>query len=212
MSTRPKSIKHPGLTRRQADFAREFVLNGGKRAAAARAAGYSEVGVRVEANRLLRLPAVLDAVRKESEGALHASVALGQAVLAELAEHAESETVRLAAAQALLDRGGLQLVKRSEQVITVTDNRTDAELLAHARRLASSLGMSSAITLDGDALVRTVAPALAAPMETLPLADSQMDPRGADFAPSVSSRWTQQSAANFSDGSENSSFLEVSGK
>lgn len=150
MPSRPPSLRYPGLTKRQGDFAREFVSNGGRRSDAAVAAGYAVATARIEAYRLLQKPAVVDAIRKESERALQGNVALGQHVLANLAEHAVSETVRLAAAQALLDRGGLQLVRRSEQTINVVDQRTDAELVAHAQRLARELD----ITIDGTDLVR----------------------------------------------------------
>ena len=104
----------------------------------------------VEANRLLRNPDVLEAVRKETAAALSADVAVGAFLVKDLAENAVSETVRLQAALALLDRGGMPLVKRTEQTITVNDSRSDAELLAHVQRLAGGMGL----VIDGAALVR----------------------------------------------------------
>ena len=101
------SLRHVGLTKKQADFARAFVANGGKRSDAAITAGYAVPTARIEAHRLLHSPAIVDAIRKEAERALQTSVAVAQAILIDLAEHATSEAVRFQAAQALLDRGGL---------------------------------------------------------------------------------------------------------
>lgn len=119
------------------------------------AAGYSGkgngAGAAVTASRLLDKPHILDALRKETERALRGGVAIGAAVLEDLAKSAKSEAVRFQAAQALLDRGGMQLASVSEQRIIVEDRRSDRELLERVTELQRELGLSMKV-IDAEPL------------------------------------------------------------
>lgn len=120
----------------------------GKKAAIT--AGYGAAGAAVRAHELLRRPRVLAAIRKEAERRLQAGVALGAAVLADLAQNAKAEAVRLKAATALLDYGGLAVVARSEHTLNIVDKRSDAELREQVARLTRELGLG-AVVIDGTA-------------------------------------------------------------
>jgi len=138
------------LTPKQQAFVKAHVRMGGLNATqAAIAAGYSgknkRVGAAVTASRLLDKPHILDALRKETERGLRAGVAIGASVLESLARTAKSESVRLQAAQALLDRGGLQLASLSEHHVVVEDRRTDTELQARVNELYRELGLNAKV-------------------------------------------------------------------
>ena len=138
------------LTPKQQAFVKAHVRLGGLNATqAAIAAGYSGknkgVGAAVTASRLLDKPHILDAIRKETERGLRAGVAIGAAVLESLAKTAKSESVRLQAAQALLDRGGMQLTSVSEHHVVVEDRRSDVELLQRVTELQRELGLTAKV-------------------------------------------------------------------
>jgi phage terminase small subunit len=99
------------------------ILNGMGKTEAALAAGYSPGGARVSQYQLMQRERVQNALREGAEGKLKCGVAIGAAVLIELAEKSKSDDVRLRAAQAILDRGGMQLVRQSEHHHVVTDRR-----------------------------------------------------------------------------------------
>jgi phage terminase small subunit len=116
------------LTPKQSAFVKAYCRLGGMNGTqAAIAAGYSGkgqgAGAAVSSSRLLRLPHILTAIRQETERSLRSGVALGAQVLYELAQGAQSESVRLQAAQALLERGGMHLASLSEHQVVVEDRR-----------------------------------------------------------------------------------------
>jgi len=115
------------------------LLEGRKKKDAAALAGCPVKTAGVAASKLLMRPRVLEALRRGAETKLNAGVAVGAIVLKELAESAKSEEVRFKAALALLDRGGLPLVKQTETRHLLTDTRTDVELIEHVRGLARKL-------------------------------------------------------------------------
>ena len=138
------------LTPKKLAFAKCHVQLGGKNATqAAIMAGYSSkgggAGAAVTASRLLRDPRVLQAIKEESERRLRSGVAMAADTLTELAQNAQSESVRLQAAQALLDRGGMQLATLSQHHVVVEDKRTDDELLARVRQLQGELGLNAKV-------------------------------------------------------------------
>jgi hypothetical protein len=138
------------LTPKQTAFVKSYCRLGGMNATqAAIAAGYSGhgkgAGAAVSASRMLQQPHILNAIREETERTLRAGVALGAQVLDELARGAVSESVRLQAAQALLDRGGMQLANLSEHHVIVEDKRTDAELRCRVEELARELGLAAKV-------------------------------------------------------------------
>jgi phage terminase small subunit len=145
--------KDDQLSPKEKRFAQTYVATGGRNAAqAAIAAGYSDAGggasARTLAYRLLHRPRVLQAIREETERNLRGGVALGSNVLVELAQKATSESVRLQAALALLDRGGMQLANRTEHHHVIEDNRTDAEIRAHIVEMSRSLGLYSLLQAE----------------------------------------------------------------
>ena len=133
------------LTEKQKAFVVNYVSNGANRRKAVISAGYSESGVDVEGHRLLSLPHIQQAIRKEAENHLNAHVGIAAKVLVDLAQNSKSDSVRLQAVQALLDRGGLPFVRQTEHKHTLEDNRTDAELKAHIKQLTDELGLNAKI-------------------------------------------------------------------
>jgi phage terminase small subunit len=128
------------LSAREAAFV-AAISQGLKKGDAAVAAGYAPSSAHVSASRLLNRETVLKAIRENAEKQLSAGVAVGARVLLELAESAKTDDVRLRAATALLDRGGMQLIRQSETRHIVDDRRTDAELLEHVKTLSRQLGV-----------------------------------------------------------------------
>lgn len=156
------------LSAKQRAFVQQYVRLGGKNAkAAAIAAGFGQIGAHVTAYRLLQRQYILDAIREETERRLRAGVSMGADILEDLAKNAQSESVRLQAALALLDRGGMQLTRLAEHRHIIEDRRTDAELLEHVGALARSLGISGRI-IDGQTLRPTKPAAPAALSEIAP--------------------------------------------
>jgi len=82
---------------------------------------------------------VLVAIQRAAEQKLRAGVAVGVTVLVRLALGAKSEDVIYKAACAILDRGGMPLIKTTETHHLFTDNRSEAELIEHVKRLAAEL-------------------------------------------------------------------------
>ena len=133
------------LTEKQKAFVTEFVGNGANRRKAVVAAGYSKKGIDQTAHVLLSLPHIQQAIRKEAEDHLNANVGVAAKVLVDLAQNSKSDSVRLQAAQSLLDRGGLPFVRQTEHKHTLEDNRTDAELKAHIKQLTDELGLNAKV-------------------------------------------------------------------
>ena len=130
------------LTEKQKAFAIAYVNNGGNRSQAAISAGYHSNRANQSGYQALSSPAVQAAIRKEAEDLLNSNVGIGAKVLVELATTSKSDSVRLQAAQSLLDRGGLPFVRQTEHKHTLEDSRTDAELRAHIKLLTAELGLN----------------------------------------------------------------------
>lgn len=126
-----------GLTDQQREFAKQYVLLGGKRngAAAARAAGYSVARADRMAYDLLQNEKVVVKIHEYTRKRIGHLGALGIAVIAELAVGARSETVRYQAAADLADRAGHKL----PQVIEVKENYNGDELDKRIATLLSQL-------------------------------------------------------------------------
>jgi phage terminase small subunit len=140
--------KKDELSPRQRRFVECYLDLGGQNATqAAINAGYSQEreSAKVTACVLLKRPYILEALKVESQRRLRASVVLGASTLVELAEKATNEQVRLKAAEALLDRGGMQLASLSQHNITITDTRSDAEIRERIAELSRSLGLAAKI-------------------------------------------------------------------
>lgn len=112
---------------------------------AARMAGYggdSATGVRTTAYRLAHDAKVVEAIREHADKTIRSSVALGASVLVEIARDTMHKD-RFKAANALLDRGGLLLVQKSEVHHTHTDGTTK-EMIAEIVALAEKMGIDPA--------------------------------------------------------------------
>ena len=136
------------LTPKQKRFVAEYIANASNGSEAARRAGYAEDSAGKTAHKLLKLPHVVAAIKEAAERMLNANVIIGAQTIVDLAQNAESESVRLQAGQSLLDRGGLPFIRQSENRIVVEDRRTDAELLASAKAIAKELGLDAKL-VDG---------------------------------------------------------------
>ena len=133
------------LTEQQTEFVVQYLNSGADRRKAALAAGYSKKGLDQCAYRLLRNPKIQAAIRDEAENHLNTHVALASATLVDLCKNAKSGAVRLQAAQALLDRGGLPLIRQSEHRHVIEDTRTDKELQDHVKQLMGELGLDAKV-------------------------------------------------------------------
>ena len=133
------------LTEKQRLFAIAYVRTGGNRAQSAKEAGYEGVRADQSAYQALSSPAVQAAIRKEAENLLSANVGIGAKVMVDLAISSKSDSVRLQAAQSLLDRGGLPFIRQTEHKHTLEDHRTDAELKAHIKQLTDELGLNAKV-------------------------------------------------------------------
>ena len=127
------------LTQQQADFAVNFVANGGNGAEAARDAGYAEAHARVSAYRLVRLPHVQDAIRAEQRRQLNGDMATkALSVLKGILEDDEAPYgARVDAAKTILDRAGIIAPKsrgEGEGDSKEIDEMTMAELEAKIQR------------------------------------------------------------------------------
>ena len=135
MAGEPKDDQ--GLTERQRAFVSAYAINPqtcGKVEQSAIEAGYSQGGARTRGGELLKMLHIQAAIRKECERVLASSAPLAISVLMELAESACSESVRLQAANSLLDRAGY----KHPELIEISDNRTIEDV---DRELASLLGL-----------------------------------------------------------------------
>jgi phage terminase small subunit len=146
-------MRRDKLTSKQAAFVQAYLALGGRNGRqAAINAGYSahgpksgKLGAAVVASRMLRDPKILAELKRETESRLRAGVVLAGTVLEELARDAQSESVRLSAAQALLDRGGLMLTRMTEHTVTLRDERSDTELWARIGQLQRELGSNAKV-------------------------------------------------------------------
>lgn len=112
--TAPSEVERlfPNLTAKQEAFVLAYVANGGKRSAAAKAAGYAAASAHVEANRLLQKPDIIQAVVRTTTQQLGAYAPEALQNITKLALRAKSEHVKLAASQDVLDRIGMAAPKR----------------------------------------------------------------------------------------------------
>jgi len=109
------------LTEKQDAFCDEYVANGGRGTAAAKAAGYAEKSAHVEANRLLKNPLILQEVYKRTALAVGAAAPRALMTIIEMSTNAKSDYVKLEASRDLLDRAGLRAPEK-------VDHRIDGEL------------------------------------------------------------------------------------
>jgi hypothetical protein len=132
-------------TEKQKHFAIAYVRNGGNGTNAAKEAGY--IGTRPDqsAHQALSSSIVQNLIRIEAVNLLNANVAIGARVLVDLAQTSKSDSVKLQAAQSLLDRGGLPFIRQTEHKHTLEDHRTDAELKAHIKKLTDELGLNAKV-------------------------------------------------------------------
>lgn len=113
------------LNEGQAKFA-EFYLEFNNGTLAAIKAGYSEKSAHVQASQLLKNPKVRDYIEelrsRRSEAVVNRIGHMAVDVingLYDLAQHAESESVRLNAIKDILDRGGFKPVEKNENKNTL---------------------------------------------------------------------------------------------
>ena len=141
--------KMQALRPRQRRFVMAIVASGGtNHSAAAVAAGYSgdENTLAVTAHRLMHTPAVMDAIREESEKRLNSSTLLATSVLMEIATDKFNKD-RLKAAVEILNRSGFHA--KTEHTVHVNDPRTEKELLEKITLLAAQLGLDPKMLIEG---------------------------------------------------------------
>lgn len=103
--------RFPNLTEKEEAYVWQYLANGGKQAAAAKAAGYAPSSAAVTASRIMRKPSILRAIHEASVMTLGAHAPKAIAQVAKLASGAKSEYVRLEASKDILDRVGLSAPK-----------------------------------------------------------------------------------------------------
>lgn len=123
--TNPRGPKLPApsgdLTALQDRFIDEYVSNGGKGTAAAKAAGYAAAYASVTANKLLKNPSIVSEVYRRTVLALGASAPGALKTLIDLSTGAKSERIKREASSDLLDRIGIRAPDR-------VDHRIDGDL------------------------------------------------------------------------------------
>lgn len=131
------------LTDRQSAFVKSYLDFGGRDGvgkAAAIAAGYSEKGAAQKAYSLLRMPKILHAIRSELEARFRSDTVLARDVLRAMAERGHPDSVKVAAAKELLDRGGMAITKQVDHQHTHTlANVSTKDLQARAAALLAGL-------------------------------------------------------------------------
>ncbi|MES9934297.1 MAG: terminase small subunit [Candidatus Sedimenticola sp. PURPLELP] len=137
------------LTTKQRKFVRYYIQFGGNATRAAKEAGYGEASAHTTSHRMLKVPHIQQAIKEEAETVIRSGVAVAADVLVDLARNATSESVKLQAATALLDRGGLPFIRQSEHKHVVEDKRSDKELLESAKVLAQELGLNAKV-IEGE--------------------------------------------------------------
>lgn len=101
-----------GLTDQQAAFVAHYVANGGKKKLAATRAGYSPEHASKEAHRLLQKDHVINAIYQASVRQLGAHLPGAVKTAGTLSVAANSEYVKLMAAQDVMNRVGLSAPKK----------------------------------------------------------------------------------------------------
>jgi phage terminase small subunit len=137
------------LTERQTRFLEAYACHG-IAAKAARETGYSDKSeaAKVTAHRVLKKPEAQEYLHNLLLKALSTHAPYAVKVIRDLAEHAESEAVKLQACKELLDRAGFTLAQKHE--IIVTDQRSTEEIEASIRAHAEELGLHHVI--EGEVL------------------------------------------------------------
>ena len=112
-----------GLTPMQSRFVDCLVSNGGKKTQAAKDAGYSERTARTRAYELFRNENVQAVIAKRSDAQIKSHIPLAIGVIKDLALYSKSDSVRLQAAQDILNRAGM----RPKQEVHVNHTLTTKE-------------------------------------------------------------------------------------
>lgn len=116
---------------------------------AARLAGYAQPGNGAHFN--MRNPKVLAAIREEADKRIRAGALIGARALTEIAMDTQHKQ-RFQAAQALLDRAGLQVVAVQKIDVTHRDERSNEALIADIRRIAIANGLDPVKLLGQNAI------------------------------------------------------------
>jgi len=138
------------LTEPQRRFVTAYVENGGSNEAdAAYRAGYGSTpgDCASIANRMLRAPRILTAIREEADKRLKSGAILASSVLVEIASNRMHRDQYKAAVE-LLNRAGL-VVEGVSRVI-VEDHRTEEEIVRRIADLADKLGIDPKKLLGSD--------------------------------------------------------------
>jgi len=97
-----------GLTPMQDAYVVHLVTNGGSQVQAARDAGYSERAAQAKSGEMMKLKHIQLAIVRESTKRLNSLIPVGLETIRYLAVHSNSDSVRLSAAQDMLNRAGLR--------------------------------------------------------------------------------------------------------
>jgi len=136
------------LTDQQRIFAETYVVTGQKKDSAV-AAGYAAASAHVRAHRLLNNEKVVDYIFELVRLSNKASMVAAHHTILDLCQNAESETVRLKAADLILSRSGFGIVQESRHVHEIVDSRSDQELMESIKALAAELELK---TIEGEVL------------------------------------------------------------
>lgn len=131
------------LTGNQQNYVWALVENGGDPTKAAAVSGFggTDLSRRQAVHRLTHDPKVQSAIREVAEARIRAGVLLGASVLVEIASDPLHKQ-RLKAAEALLDRGGMMLVRETKMTVEHKDPSVEATI-ARIRALAEGMGMDA---------------------------------------------------------------------
>lgn len=138
------------LTEPQRAFVKNYVANGGSNELdAAFRAGFGETSQSAAgaADRMMKMPRILSAIREEADKRLKSGAVLAASVLVEIASNRMHRDQYKAAVE-LLNRAGL-VVEGVSRVI-VEDHRTEEEIVRRITDLSSKLGIDPKKLLGND--------------------------------------------------------------
>jgi len=162
------------LTENQRAFVMTYLETGGTNATrAAIAAGYggSDGSAAVAAHRLVHNPKVQAAIKEIAEGRIRAGVLLGASVLLEIAGDPGHKD-RLRAAEALMDRGGMLLVRETKVTVEHKDPSVEATI-ARIRMMAEAMNMDPRPLLTHAGVPQDIIDAEFSVVQTTPTEDDE---------------------------------------
>ena len=132
MANQPKLQN--GLTANMDRFVDYLLTNGGQQEKAAISAGYAPKTAGVKASELIKQDKIQQAISERANKHCKALVPMALNVVRELAVHGKSDSVRLAAAQDILNRSGMRAIAEPQLNQELTTKQQYNAILSEIRK------------------------------------------------------------------------------